>query len=152
MDAYLYEAVVQRLVGEGVVKVLGIGRVDCEGEGVAEVAAALDVIGGDVWLDGSRFFLHVRLKAVRKADFSEDGVHFRIVVPRLAQYVHYVASRGSCLAVPADHGGGNLHSALDALGLYFFCVYEDVIGHCAGLHKHPGLESGNVEDAHERYL
>ena len=111
MDAHLEVAVVQLAEGQGVVVVLGVGRVDGEGEGLAEVLAAGAVLVGDFVGNGIRGVLHGLVELVRKAELRQDGVHFGVVLARHAQDVHDVADGAGFAARPLVHDGRDLHAA-----------------------------------------
>ena len=93
MDTDLVVAVVQLAERQGVVEVLGVGRVDGEGEDLAEVLAACAVLVGDDVGDEVGGVLHLFLELVGEAELRQDGVHFGIVLAGHAQDVHNVAVR-----------------------------------------------------------
>ena len=152
MDADLEVAVFQHFEGQGVVVVLGVGRVDGEGQGVPEILAALEVLGRDLVGNGLGLVVDGFLETVRKAELRQDGVHLRFVLAGHAEHVHQVAVRGRVVAVPAVHDGGDFHAALRAQGSRFLRIHLDVVGHRLALHQHPGLGADGVVHADEGAL
>ncbi len=146
VHAHLEVAVFELPEAEGVVKVLGVGGVDGEGERVPEVPPVGAVFVGDGLGDAVGRILHLFLKAVGKAELGQDGVHLGVVLSGHAQHVHHVAEGACGTALPAVHDGCYLH-AFDAA---FRNGDGDVVGHGLGAHEHPGLVSHNVQDSHER--
>ena len=134
---------------KGIVEVFRIFGVDCEGEGVAEIAASLQVLLGDDIGDAVGCVLDLRLESVRETIFSEYGMHLGVVLPGRSEHIDNVSERRRLASFPAVHKGGDLHSA--------HCPFrqglernEYVVGHRPGLHQHPGLAADHVEYAHER--
>ena len=148
MDAHLVVAVVQLAERQGVVVVLGIRRVDGEGEDLPEVLATGAVLVGDFVGNGIRGVLHGLVELVRKAELRQDGVHLGVVLAGHAQHVHDVADGARLAARPLVHDGRDLHAAHAA----FRDGDRDVVGHRLGRHEHPGLLPDDMENAHERLL
>ena len=148
MDAHLVVAVVQLAEGQGVVEVLRIGRVDGEGQDLAEVLAAGAVLVGDFLGNPVGSVLHGLFELVGKAELGEDRVHLGIVLARHAQYVHDMPVGPALTALPAIHDGGDFHAADTA----FRDGDGDIVRHGLGGHEHPGTLADDVEDPHKRLL
>ena len=149
VHADLVVAIGQGLEGERVVKVLGVGRVDGEGKGVAEVGAALELGLADLLGDGVGGILHLFFEAPGQVELGEDGVHLGVVLAREAEHLGDVALGGVVAPAPAVHDGGNLHAALCSQRGSLFGIHLYVVGHVLGLHQHPGLGAHGVENPDE---
>ena len=91
MHTYFPMAVVQLLQTDGIVEVLGIGRVDSDGEHLAEIAAFFDFVPANGNGNLIRFFFHL----IRKLDgivmCCKNGLHLHIVLARLAEHADNLA-------------------------------------------------------------
>ena len=149
MHSHLVIATGQLLETQGVVEVLGIRRVDCEGKGVAEVPAALEVFGSDLLGDAVGGVLDLLLEPVGQVELRQDGMHFGFVLPRHAQHVDQVPDGSRVAAVPAVHDHRHLHAPLRSHFGGECGIDLDIPGHALALHEHPGLLSDAVVDAYE---
>ena len=77
--------------GEGVVEVLGIGRVDGEGGHPAHILAAFDFRFRNAGLNFVSGFFELFGEVVGEVELGQDGVHFGVVVPRVPQHVYHLA-------------------------------------------------------------
>ena len=135
---------------QGIVEILGVGRVYREGQSVPEILAALEVVGGDTVGDLVRGVLHFLGETVREAELREDRVHFGIIVARHAQHIHDVALRADVVFLPTVHYGGGLHTGLAAHLQSLLLVHLDVVRHRLALHQHPRLGTHEMENADVR--
>ena len=110
MHADLYVAVLELAIREGVVEVLGIGRVNSESRHLAEIPALGNVLGGYLVRHGLGCGLHLGLEAVGQTVLGQDGVHLGVVGTRLAQYVYDAACRSRSLPRPVGHDDGGLQA------------------------------------------
>ena len=149
MYAHLVVPVLKPAERERVVEVLGVGRVDGEGEAVAEILAPLEVFGA--YLVGNLVggVLHLGFETVRQVEFGEDGVHLGVVEPGHSEHVADVAEGVVLSPAPAFDDCGDLHSGLGAFGGGLCGIDRDVVGHGAALHEHPRLVSGGMVYADE---
>ena len=85
MDAYLIFALGNLLEGDGIVVVLGICRVDGEGKGVAHVAAAKNLVVGNV-LGSINLYVGI---GVRQPIFGKDPVHLGVVLAIRPEHVQH---------------------------------------------------------------
>ena len=81
VHTHLPAVALQRLDAQRVVEVLGVGRVDGAGPGIAEVLAARYLLGRDARLYLLRRLLDALRILVGEAILHEDGVHLHIVSP-----------------------------------------------------------------------
>ena len=110
MHSDLYVAVLELAVREGIVEVLGVGRVNSEGGHLAEVPALGYVLGGYLVRYGLSSGLHLGLETVRQAVLGQDGVHLGVVGTRLAQHIYDAACRSRSLPRPVGHDDGGLQA------------------------------------------
>ena len=78
--------VLHLLQADGIVEVLGIGRVDGDGEGLAEVAALFDFVLADFDGNLAGFLLHLLGKLDGVFVGGEDAFHLHVVLARLAEH------------------------------------------------------------------
>ena len=74
--------------GKGVVKVLGIARVDGERRHCAHVLAPPDFLRSDARFYLVGFFLHLFRIGIRQPVLCQDGMHLSRVFPALTQDIH----------------------------------------------------------------
>ena len=156
MYSHLVAALTQLHERNGVVEVLGVGRVDGEGSDLAVVLALRNLRIGDGvgYLVGG--LADLRFEAVRQLELRQDGVHLGVVLAGLSQHVHDLADGLHALAGPVGHHHGHLHSvgSLDAAD--FRKVFRavdgnaDVIGHTGALDDGPGLVAADRQYADVR--
>ena len=152
MDADLVIPVFQFPEGEGVVIVLGIGRIDGECQDVPEIAAALEVLFRDLVRNRVRGILHLLAEAVRQAELRQDGMHLGLVLPGLPEEIDDVAMGRRRAPVPAVHDGRDLQARHRLLRILRHGD-GNVVRHGPRGHQHPGLAfRHDMEDAHERAL
>ena len=85
MHADLVIPVFQFLEREGIVKVLGVFRVDRERCDFPEVSPVLDFLCRNGILYSLCGFFHVRRELHGQFVFRHDGIHFRVVVSRYSE-------------------------------------------------------------------
>ena len=129
MHSNLVVAVFELTERQGVVEVLGVSGVDSKGKCVAEILAALEVVGGDPVGDLVSGILHLLGEAVRETELRKDSMHLGLIVSRHAENVDDVALRAHVVFLPAVHDGGGLHAGLAAHRQGLLLVKFDVIGH-----------------------
>ena len=156
VDADLQMAVFEFAEREGVVEVLGVGRVDGESGHAAEVAAAGQVFGRDGvgYLLGR--LLHLGFEAVGQLEFGQDGVHLGVVLARNAQHVNDAPDRLDAPLRPVRDQHGHLHAVGGFQTADFrqlvgaVHVDPDVIRHILALDNGPHLPAADHEDADMR--
>ena len=149
VHADLIIAVRERLERQRVVEILCIGRVDGERERVAEILAALQILGRDGVRDLIGGVLHLGREAIGEIELRQDGVHLRVILARLAEHIHHVAPGPRFAALPAVHDRGDLHARLRTHGGRRFGVHLDIVRHRLALHQDPGLGPDGMVKAHE---
>ena len=102
-------AVVQFPERKGVVKVLGICRVDGEGQHIAEIPSLFPVGSRYLVRNLVRGILHLRLEPVRQGKFRKDCMHFGIIFPGFPEHIHQMPDRVGVLLVPSVHDCSYLH-------------------------------------------
>ena len=130
--------------GERIVKVLGILRVDGEGEHLPEILAALQVgcSDGARYLGGS---LHHALRVgVWQSVFGQYGVHLHGVVAMLSQHVNHLSHDGLLLGRGPLRDFHHGHVAVLA-ALQLLLGYDDVVNKDVAL----GLQEGEVGFHHQ---
>ena len=131
---------------QGVVEVLGVGRVDGESHRVAEVAAAGDLLLGDAAVDRGRGLLDPGFEAVGQVVLGQYGVHLRVVVARQTQSVDQLARGALAAGCPVDDAHDDLlavaHVGVGALREI------DVHGHAARVGAHEDLVGPHLRHAH----
>ena len=158
MHAHLPAPIGELAQREGIVIVLGIGRVDGERGHVAHIVAAGHLLVGDAGLDALRRALHVGRILIRKAKFGEDGVNLGIVLAGAAQDVLDGADWAVGVLGPLD----DAHDGLVASGATRQFVERDkdvggqelaiggkhsvVLLHIEGAHKHLLFALHNLDD------
>ena len=105
-------AVLQLLDAQGVVEVLGVGRVDGEGGDVAEVAATGNFVLRDNLADALRFGLHFLGEFKGQTELSHDGVNLRLVATGSPEVADNLAHR---LAAAVLRKLGDAHQHLVAV-------------------------------------
>ena len=97
---------------EGIVKVLGVLRVNSEGWDFAEIPPRGDIISGN--LSGNFFCcsLNSGIKPVGQAELSQDCMHLRIILAGVAENLNYLTHRVSRALVPLHHACHGLLSLL----------------------------------------
>ena len=108
VDTHFPHAFLDRADGDGIVEVLGIARVDGEGEHIAEVLALGNLLGRDAWVDAVGSLLHSLWVFVWQTKLSQDGMHLSVVVSALAEDVNHFADRVAGILWPR----GDLHQCL----------------------------------------
>ena len=90
VHTYFPHTVLHLLDGYGVVKVLGVARVDCDGKGVAEVLSLGYLLFSDarIYLVGCRF--HILRILVWQSVLSEYGMHLGVVVSSLSEDIYHL--------------------------------------------------------------
>ena len=99
VHTHLPAVALQRLDAQRVVEVLGVGRVDGAGPGVAEVLAARYLLGRDARLYLLRRLLYALRILVGESILHEDGVHLHVVVARRSEHVHHLSDEVLVLCV-----------------------------------------------------
>ena len=156
VDAHLHITVVEHAVREGVVEILGIGRVDGKRGHAAEIPAAGQVFRRDVFGYFVGRLLHFRFETVGKLVFGQDGVHLRIVLARDAEHVDDPAQRFGAPLRPVGHQHGDFHpmGSLLAADLRQLRrtghVDTDVIRHILAFDDGPDLPAADHQDADVR--
>ena len=112
MHSNLVVAVLQLDQGQGVIKVLGIGRVYGECQCLTEVLTALEILIGDLLRDLVGRILNFRGEPIRKAVLGEDGVHLCLVCARFPKHIGDISMRIGFLPIPAINDGSHLHTLL----------------------------------------
>ena len=112
VDADLPDAVAHLADREGVVEVLGVGRVDREGHHLAEVAPPGDFVGRDAAVDGLGGLFDLGFEAVREFVFGQDGVHFGVVVAGDAEPLDQFADGALAAGLPVDDAHDDLFAVV----------------------------------------
>ena len=150
MYAHFPQAVAGRADGEGIVKVLGVVRVDGEGEHVAEVLAACDFFGRDARLELFGGILHSLGIVVGQSEFGQDGVHFGIVLSLPAQDVDHLSDGALRLFGPFHDFHHGLVARLSALELVL--GDEDVGGQRAAFGDEEAVALFHLQETDEGVL
>ena len=103
MDTDFPVAVLQLLDGQGVVKVLGVGRVDGERGHVTHVAALGDFLRSDAVIQGLGGLGDILGILVGKSEFSQDGMDLGIVLAGNTQHVNHLADGRVGILWPFDN-------------------------------------------------
>ena len=98
VDADLPYPVAELAYREGVVEVLGVGRVDGEGRRCAEIPPLGVIPGRNRSRNGCGRGFHLLVEAIGEVEFGQDGVHLGVVFTRHAQHVEQLA-RGTFRAL-----------------------------------------------------
>ena len=93
MDAHLPAAVRQATDRECIVKVFGVFGVDREGCHLAEVLTLGQILRRNLTWDAPRSLLDIFRITRRQTVLSQDGVHFRVVIPRATEHLDDFARR-----------------------------------------------------------
>jgi len=95
MNPHFHECVSRTGLSErqGIVVILGIGRVYGKGGNIPEIHPLLDFPGEHFLLQRLRFFFHLFFKPVGKSEFGQNGVHFSSVLSGIAQHVNNFSYR-----------------------------------------------------------
>ena len=146
VHADLPDAVAYLAHREGVVEVLGVGRVDGEGHDLAEVAAGGDLAGRDAAVNGFGRLLDLRVEAVGEFVFGQDGVHLRVVVAGDAEPFDQFAHGALASGYPVDDAYDDLFAVV-YVGVVAFREV-DVYGHAARVGAYENLVGAHLGDAH----
>ena len=108
-------AVGQLLQTDGIIEVLGIGRVDGDGEGFAEIAAFLDFVPANGNGNPIGFFFNLFRKLYRIFVRCQDGFHLHIVLARLTKHADDFAKGVARAIGPVGEVDDDLHSILGTI-------------------------------------
>ena len=116
MHAHFPQTTIQLTYTKGIVKVLGILRIDGTSKHITEILTTVDLLlrNGGINLLGR--LLHILRILIGQIVLSEDGVHLSIVVTRLSKDIHHRANNVLMLIVGPLH---HLHHRL-VVGLATF--------------------------------
>ena len=146
VHAHLPDAVAHLAHREGVVEVLGVGRVHREGRRVAEVAARGDLLGCDPGVDRGGGLLDLGFEAVGQFVFGQDGVHLRIVVAGQSQPLDQLAHGALASGLPVGDADDDLLAVADVGVVALREV--DVHRHAARVGPYEDLVGADLGDAH----
>ena len=150
VDTHFPQSLANRTDGNGVVEVLCVARVDSEGLDLAEVLASAYLLGGDARFQFAGVFFHLFRVLVRQSELGKDGVHLRVVLAALAQYVNDFALRIAHISRPVRYSRNDLVAVLAVLELVG--RDEDVVKHRNARHDEEGCSSVDLQSAHVRFL
>ena len=156
MHAHLIMAVVELTERQGIVKVLGIFRVNGTGPYIPEVLALLHILSRDLARNLIGSFLHTLRVFIRQAILCENSVHLHIIVTCLAEHVDHLTDDVLILVFgPFEHFDNNLIISLRTLCLltrnddatYHIIALRHTIGHIM-IHTHTSdkLILGSLEN------
>ena len=149
MHAYLVAAAPEFAERDGVVEVLGIGRIYGKGQNLPEVLPALELFGSYGFWDAVGRVLNLLRETVGQVELGQDGMHLGFVFAGGAEHVFQHSVRVHLAAVPAVHNHRNLHPPFGSESGRRLGIDLDVVGHILALHQHPGLGADGMEDAHK---
>lgn len=150
-------AVLEFLNRQGVVKVLGIGRVDGERGHIAHIDALGNLLGGDARLQGFGSLGNVLGILVGQAKLSQDSMNLGIVLTSHTQHVNHLADGRVGILGPVHNLDDHLVTGLAAgkfverdedIGgqeLAICCQLGKILQHLQGADKHLLLA---LQDSH----
>ena len=147
VDTHLPVAVFHLLQADGIVEVLGVGRVDGDGEGLAEVTAFLDFGVTDFYRNLCGLTLHLFRKLDRIVMGSEDGFHLHIVLAGLAEHADNLTEGVARAVGPVGKVDDDLHAVLGAFEVASWD--EDVDRHPLHIGTDEDVAVGDGEHAHK---
>ena len=148
--ANLPVAILELLYRQGVVEVLGIGRVDGERGHPAHVAAAGHLLIGDARLQSVGRALDVFGILVGQPKFGQDGMNLGIVLAGASQHVDHLADGAVGILWPLDDACHHLVARLPTLELVE--RDEDVGGQELAVHHQMGKVFLDLQCAGEHLL
>ena len=110
MHADFVVSVIEFLERKGIVKVLRILRVYGECQHITEVAAALEILCGDILGNPVGSVCNLRFKPVWKSILCKDCVHLGIILTRLSEHINDVSARAHLVARPVVYHSRHLHA------------------------------------------
>ena len=112
MNTNLPQPVTQRLYRECIIKVLGIGRVDCKGRHITHISALSIVLGRNCTVNLGSSLFNVLLKLIRQVVLEQYCVHLGIIIARSTQNINKFANRHLVTIVPMCNTHRNLIARL----------------------------------------
>ena len=146
MDAHLPAAVRQATDRECIVKVFGVFGVDREGCHLAEVLTLGQILRRNLTWDAPRSFLDIFRITRWQTVLSQDGVHFRVVIPRATEHLDDFARRIRRVFGPL----GDTHDSFIARATALKRCFgdKDVVGERAIFGHKEGVVLGNLQPTH----
>ena len=143
-------AICERADGKCVVEILSIARVDRKGEHVAQIFAPRDLLRRHAVRNLIRRLRYPLRVGIRQIKLGQNGVHFGVIFPFLAQNIHHFADRTLSLHRP-------LHDFYDDLvaRLATFQVLgrnEYIVGQHAAGRDEEGIIFLHFQSAYERVV
>ena len=144
---HLPKSVLQRTNGEGIIKVLGIARVDGKGGYTTEVLTLSNLLGRNLCRNTVGSLLDLLGIDIRQAKLCQDGVHLRIVLARLTQDILHHAEGVLGLFGPLHYLDHRLVAVAPTLQVLL--GDKDVVGQGAILCDQEGISTGHLQRTHK---
>ncbi len=147
VNAHLVVSVFELLIRKGVIKILGISRVDGKGGEGSAIAAPADLLfrNFDFNLRGNLF--HFFGEGKRKVVFYQDGLHLHLVVAGRSEHLFHSPERIVGVSRPV---GKCHHHLLTIFGVFQIGEwYKNIYGHGAAVGDHKGKLLRALDGSHK---